>query len=328
MSSTPYLRPLLNEPRPIWVMGAHDVLSAKIVERAGFDAVGIQSLQIAMVNGLPDIGIIGPDELVRICRKIRRAVSLPIVVDFEQGFGEPFAAVYWMRELEAAGVAAVHIDDYGLPYKCPFIPPHVLGLEDVHETADKIRAMVGEKTNPDFMVIGRPGTYVANVHETEEARRADWLMRARAYADAGADALFTVCWTVEHARWFRSQVEGPLMTIRTLGTEINAERVQYSSDIMGLSINELYALGYQMYIEPTTLLGVAANAMVAAAERVRETGRSDSVAAEHGNLYAHLERWMDVGEVRRIRTAYVDGHPAPDPAAAAQDGAAVRVIGR
>ena len=72
-------------------MGAHDVLSAKIVERAGFDAVGVQSLQLAMVNGVPDIGIIGPDELVRVCRKIRRAVSLPIVVDFEQGFGEPYA---------------------------------------------------------------------------------------------------------------------------------------------------------------------------------------------------------------------------------------------
>lgn len=321
---TPYLRPLLAQQRPIWVMGAHDVLSAKVVERAGFDAVGIQSLQLAMVNGVPDIGIIGPEELVRICRKIRRAVSLPIVVDFEQGFGEPYAAVHWMKELEAVGVAAVHVDDYGLPYKCPFIPPHVLGLEDVDETADKIRAMVGEKTSPEFMVIGRPGTYVANVHETEEERRADWLMRARAYADAGADALFPICWTVEHARWFRSQVEGPLMTIRTLGTETTARRVQYSSDMMELSIDELYELGYQMYIEPTTLLGVAANAMLAAAETVRESGRSSAVAAEHGNLYDHLERWMDVAEVRRIRATYVES-PKAAAVASADDGAPVRV---
>jgi 2,3-dimethylmalate lyase len=306
MRSAPYLRPLLDRKRPIWAMGAHDVISAKIVERAGFDAVGVQSLQLAMVNGVPDIGIIGPDELVRVCRKIRRAVSLPIIVDFEQGFGEPYASVYWMKELEAAGVAAVHIDDYGLPYKCPFIPPHVLGLEDVDETADKIRAMVGEKTSPDFMVIGRPGTYVAKLHETEEELRADWLERARAYADAGADALFAICWTVDHARWFRSQVSGPLMTIRTIGTEIAADRVQYSADIMGLSIDELYELGYQMYIEPTTLLGVAANAMMEAAERVRASGRSNTVAEEHGNLYEHLERWMDVAEVRRIRATYVE----------------------
>jgi 2-methylisocitrate lyase-like PEP mutase family enzyme len=306
VSEVPQLRPLLGRGKPVWIMGAHDVLSAKIVERAGFDAVGIQSLQIALVNGVPDIGIVGPDELVRICRKIRRAVSLPIVVDFEQGFGEPYAAVYWMKELEAAGVAAVHIDDYGLPYKCPFIPPHVLGLEDVRETADKIRAMVGEKTNPDFMVIGRPGTYVANMHATEQELREDWLFRARAYQDAGADALFAICWTVDHARFFRQAVDGPLMTIRTLGTEIDTDRVQYSADIMKLSIDDLYALGYELYIEPTTLLGVAANAMLAAALEVRESGRSDAVATEHGNLYEHLERWMDVAEVRRIRTEYVD----------------------
>ena len=129
------------------------------------------------------------------------------------------------------------------------------------------------------MVIGRPGTYVANVHATEEERRADWLMRARAYGDAGADALFPICWTVEHARWFRSQVEGPLMTIRTLGTTNDADRVQYSSDMMELSIDELYELGYQMYIEPTTLLGVAANAMAQAMALEKRTRKITSVAA-------------------------------------------------
>ena len=74
---------------------------------------------------------------------------------------------------------------------------------------------------------------------------------------------------------------------------------------VSLSIDELYALGYEMYVEPTTLTGVAANAMWEAAQRVRATGRSDEVAAEHGNLYDHLERWMDVAEVRRIRASYV-----------------------
>lgn len=305
MTETPYLRPLLGRGRPIWVMGAHDVLSAKIVERAGFDAVGVQSLQMAFANGVPDLGIIGPADLVETCRKIRRAVSIPIVVDFEQGFGEPYAAAYWMRELEAVGVAAVHVDDYGLPYKCPFIPPHVIGLEDMDQTADKIRAMAGEKSNPDFMVIGRPGTYVAAQGQPEEELRADWLRRARAYADAGADALFAVAWTMDQARFFRESVSLPLMTIRTLGTDVDADRVQYSDEIMRLTIDELYALGYEMYIEPTTLLGVAANAMLEAATKVRATGRSDAVAAEHGNLYDHLERWMEVGEVRRIRERYV-----------------------
>jgi 2-methylisocitrate lyase-like PEP mutase family enzyme len=287
-------------------MGAHDVLSAKIAERAGFDAIGVQSLQIAFVNGQPDIGVITPDEVLAVCRKIRRSVSLPIVVDFEQGFGEPYASVFWMHEFERAGVAAVHIDDYGLPYKCPFIPPHVMALESMEETAAKIRAMAGEKLDPRFMVIGRPGTYVARVHTDEESRRADWLRRAKAYQDAGADAIFAICWTAEHARWFRKQVRGPMMTIRTLGTEIAADRVQYASDMMALSVDELYDMGYALQIEPTTMLGVAANAMLQAVQLERETRKISSVAHLHGNLYDLLENWMNVGEVRRIRDTYVN----------------------
>lgn len=301
----PYLTPLLKHNRPIWIMGVHDVVSAKIAERAGFDAVGVQSLQMAFVNGQPDIGVITPGDIVEMCRKIRRSISLPIVVDFEQGFGEPYVSVFWMHEFERAGVAAVHIDDYGLPYKCPFIPPHVMNLESMAETADKIRAMAGEKLNPEFMVIGRPGTYVARVHPDEESRRADWLRRARAYQEAGADALMAICWTKEHARFFRSQVEGPLMTIRTLGTEIKADRVQYASDMMELTVDELYELGYQMQIEPTTMLGVAVNAMVRALALERQTGKISSLAEEHGNLYDLLDLWMNVPEVRRIRQTYV-----------------------
>lgn len=309
--STPSLRSLLGRGRPVWIMGAHDVLSAKIAERAGFDAVGIQSMQMSFVNGIPDIGVIGPEELVRVCLKIRQEVNIPILVDFEQGFGEPYVSVYWMKQLEAVGVSAIHIDDYGLPYKCPFIPPHFMGLEDMDLTAAKIRAMVGERKDPNFMIIGRPGTYVSSVYSREEDRRADWLRRAHAYQEAGADALFPICWTMEQLKWFRSQVSGPLLTIRTLGTEIKTDRPQqYSSDIMSLSIDDLYALGYEMYVEPTTLLGVAANAMFAAAQKVKATGRSDAVAAEHGNLYDLHELWMDVATVRRIREHYVDRVPA------------------
>jgi 2-methylisocitrate lyase-like PEP mutase family enzyme len=302
----PYLKPLLDANRPIWVMGVHDVLSAKIAERAEFDAVGVQSLQMALVNGQPDLGVITPDEVLALCRKIRRSIHLPIVVDFEQGFGEPYASVFWMQEFERAGVAAVHIDDYGLPYKCPFIPPHVMALEPMDETADKVRAMVGEKHDPRFLVIARPGTYVARVHPDEESRRQDWLRRARAYQQAGADAIFAICWTTEHARFFRSQVDGPMMTIRTLGTEINADRVQYASDMMALSVDELYELGYQLQIEPTTMLGVAANAMARALALEKQTGKILSVASQHGNLYELMDLWMNVPEVRRIRATYVE----------------------
>ena len=108
---------------------------------------------------------------------------------------------------------------------------------------------------------------------------------------------------------------------------------------MDLSIDELYELGYQMYIEPTTLLGVAANAMVAAAEKVRTTGRSNAVAEEHGNLY-DAPRAVDGrsgGEAHshdlRRRSAgrgpsRAHGEPRPDPDRAAVTGTEARFAAR
>jgi hypothetical protein len=102
-----------------------------------------------------------------------------------------------------------------------------------------------------------------------------------------------------------------MMTIRTLGTEINVDRVQYSSDIMDLTVDELYELGYQLQIEPTTMLGVAVKAMMRAMTLERETRKISSLAEQHGNLYELLDLWMNVPEVRRIRETYVksDCHP-------------------
>lgn len=130
---------MLSENRPIWIMGVHDVLSAKIAEKAGFDAVGVQSLQMGFVNGQPDTGVITPSDLLDTVRKIRRSISLPIMVDFEQGFGDVYAAVHWLHEFERAGAAALHIDDCGMLYKCVFCPPHVPELETMQSTAEKIR---------------------------------------------------------------------------------------------------------------------------------------------------------------------------------------------
>ena len=73
MNNTPYFTPLLKEDRPVWIMGAHDVLSAKIAEKAGFDGIGVQSLQMSFVNGQPDTGVITATEMLETVRKIRRS---------------------------------------------------------------------------------------------------------------------------------------------------------------------------------------------------------------------------------------------------------------
>jgi 2-methylisocitrate lyase-like PEP mutase family enzyme len=308
MMNTPYLKPLLATDRPIWIMGVHDVLSAKIAERAGFDAVGVQSLQMGFVNGQPDTGVITPTELLDTVRKIRRSISLPIMVDFEQGFGDVYAAVYWLHEFERAGAAALHIDDCGLIYKCVFCPPHVPELESMESTCEKIRALVGERYNSDFMIFGRASSYACTKFHIEDERRADWVRRSQAYKKAGSDAIFAIAPSLDHAEYFRTQIEGPMVIIRTLGTQLKEpeNRLQYDNRLMEASVDDLFRLGYQIQCEPSTLLGVAANAMLNAALRERKSGRMIDLQDQHGNLYDILNTWMNVPEVLRIREKYCD----------------------
>jgi 2-methylisocitrate lyase-like PEP mutase family enzyme len=307
---TPYIKPLLKQNRPVWIMGVHDVLSAKIAERAGYDAVGIQSLQMAFVNGQPDTGVITATELLDSVRKIRRSISLPIMVDFEQGFGDAYAAVYWLHEFERAGAAALHIDDCGMIYKCVFCPPHVPELESMESTCEKIRALVGERYNENFMIFGRASSFACTKFHTDEERRADWVRRSQAYKRAGSDAIFAIAPSLEHAQFFRSQIEGPMVIIRTLGTQMKRkeDRLEYDNRLMQASVAELFELGYQLQCEPSTLLGVAANAMMKAAQRERESGRMIDLEEEHGNLYDILNTWMNVPEVIRIRQTYCGKH--------------------
>ncbi|MCH2129922.1 MAG: isocitrate lyase/PEP mutase family protein [Pirellulaceae bacterium] len=306
MIDIPYFTPLLKENRPIWIMGVHDVLSAKIAEKAGYDAVGVQSLQMAFVNGLPDTGVMMPTELLETVRKIRRAIDLPIMVDFEQGFGDPYAAVHWMNEFERAGAAACHIDDCGMLYKCVFCPPHVPVLETKESTCDKIRAMAGEKLDENFLIMGRTVAYACTALKTEEERRQVWVERSQAYKEAGSDAIFAIAPSLEHAKFFRSQIEGPMVIIRTLGTEMKQKenRLEYDDSFMKATVQDLYEIGYQLQNEPSTLLGVAAQAMMKAAVRERASGRMYDLEEEHGNLYDILDTWMDVPNVKRIRSTY------------------------
>ena len=304
--TTPYFTPLMKQDKPIWIMGAHDVLSAKVAEAAGYDAIGVQSLQMSFINGQPDVGVFTPHEMLETVRKIRRSTSLPIMVDFEQGFGDPYAAVFWMHEFERAGAAAVHIDDCGMQYKCVFCPPHVPVLESAESTCDKIRAMIGEKLDPNFLVFGRATSFACTQFSSDQQRRDDWVRRSVAYKEAGSDAIFAIAPSIDHAEFFRNQIDGPMVIIRTLGTtqKEKMDHLEYDNRLMEASVDDLYQLGYQFQCEPSTLLGAALTAMIKAAKRERASGRMIDLEEEHGNLYDILDTWMNVPEVKRIRSTY------------------------
>jgi carboxyvinyl-carboxyphosphonate phosphorylmutase len=176
------LREMLSGPEPVLAPGAYDALTARLIVEAGFEAVYMTGFGTAAAFlGRPDIGLLSFSEMVDNARRIAQAVELPVIADADDGYGNPINVVRTVREYEAAGVSAIHIEDQVSPKKCG----HMDGKQviDASEMVEKVHAAVEARYSEDFMIIGR--TDARAIEGMEGA-----LERARRYREAGADMLF------------------------------------------------------------------------------------------------------------------------------------------
>jgi len=175
-------RELVASERPLVMPGAHDALSALLIEQAGFKAVFIGGFSIAGVRfGVPDIGLLGAREFADAYRDILAVCKLPALVDVDNGYGDHKNVVHAVHNLERMGVQALFFEDQVSPKRCG----HIAGkaLVPAQEMCSKIRAAAGERINPDTFIIAR--TDAREVVGLDEA-----LRRGEAYLRAGADGLF------------------------------------------------------------------------------------------------------------------------------------------
>ena len=112
------LRRMLASGRIVRAPGAHNALAGLIAREAGFEALYVSGGAVTASLGLPDLGMMTTEELLLVVRAVSRATGLPLIVDGDTGYGEALNAMRLVRELEAAGAAAVHIEDQVLPKKC------------------------------------------------------------------------------------------------------------------------------------------------------------------------------------------------------------------
>ncbi|HSF34300.1 MAG TPA: isocitrate lyase/phosphoenolpyruvate mutase family protein, partial [Candidatus Tectomicrobia bacterium] len=184
MEQARQLRELLHRPGAIVAVGAHDALSARLIERAGFDAVWASGFAISAAQfALPDANVLSMTENLEIIRQMSRATNLPIIADIDNGYGNAINVMRTITEYEAAGVAAISIEDNIFPKRCSFYSGVQRELVSVEEHCGKIRAAKRAQRSADFMVIARTETLIAG-YGMEEA-----LQRAAAYTEAGADAI-------------------------------------------------------------------------------------------------------------------------------------------
>ncbi|MFQ5496129.1 MAG: methylisocitrate lyase, partial [Phycisphaerae bacterium] len=223
-------------------------------ERTGFEAVYVSGAGLSnAVYALPDVGLVTLTEAVEHARRICNAVSLPVVVDGDTGFGEAINAARTVATLEAAGAAAVHFEDQVLPKKCG----HLDGkqLISAEAMAEKIRAACAARGDPDFMVIAR--TDARGVGSFDDA-----VDRAKCYLEAGADAIFPEALrSREELAAFAKAVDAPLL----------ANMTEFGKTPL-LPLADLAEMGYAMVIYPQTALRTAFGVIPAMLAELKRTG--------------------------------------------------------
>jgi 2-methylisocitrate lyase-like PEP mutase family enzyme len=170
------------DERFLVVPGAHDALSARLIQRIGFDCYFIGGFPVVGARyGVPDVGLKGFGEISAAVRDIMAACDLPVFVDGDDGYGDVKNVVHTVQSYERMGVSAILIEDQQWPKRCG----HMVGKKVVAiEIAEaKIRAACSERINPETWILAR--TDARQVYDLDEAMR-----RAERFIRAGADGIF------------------------------------------------------------------------------------------------------------------------------------------
>lgn len=175
------LRSAIKRKGVVQAMAAHSPLSALIAEEAGFDAIWASGFELSALFGLADSSLISMREHLDMTRAMAARVSIPVVADIDTGFGNAVNAAHAARLYEAAGAAAVVIEDKQFPKTSSLAPGGRHPLLRVEEFQGKIEAVRDAREHDDFVLVARTEALIAG-HDMDEA-----VTRANAYADAGAD---------------------------------------------------------------------------------------------------------------------------------------------
>ena len=258
MSRRHDLRRLVAQKAGVVVPGAYDGVSAKLVERAGFPAVYMTGYGTSASRlGLPDLGFAGLAEMADHARNMAAAVTIPLIADADTGYGNALSVRRTVAAYEAAGVAALHIEDQVAPKRCGHLSGHQVIPRG--EFAGKIRAAAEARTDPDLLIIAR--TDAISAVDVDEA-----LRRGEVAAKAGADVLF-----IEAPR-DEAQVE---RIARELGTPLLYNYAPGGRSPL-LPFARLRALGFAIILLPVDTLLVGVKAM---ADFLREVKTRDDVLA-------------------------------------------------
>ena len=250
------LRARLNQPGLVVAPGVFDMVSLRLADSFGFDALYMTGYgTVASHMGLPDAGLATYSDMVGRVTAMAGMARTPLIADADTGYGGLLNMRHTIRGYEAAGAAAIQLEDQEFPKKCGHTPGRrVIPMDDM---VRKIRVAVESRTDPDFLIIAR--TDARTSLGLDEA-----LRRAEAYAKAGADILFVESpESEEEMRRIGRSFDVPLL----------ANMVERGRTPV-LTREELESIGYKLAIFPVTALLAAVQAMTQVYGQFKAQGSS------------------------------------------------------
>lgn len=184
MKKTTQLKRIINERRAVVAPGCYDVLSAKLIEEAGFELTQVSGFGVsACLLGKPDVGLLGWNEVVNMTWRVAQAVDIPVMGDGDTGFGNALNVIRTVQDFIQVGAAGVNLEDQVFPKRCGHMEGKQLVSEE--EMVKKIEAAVEARKDldPDFVINARTDAIAVSGYE-------DAIHRSNAYAAAGADMIF------------------------------------------------------------------------------------------------------------------------------------------
>lgn len=273
------LKSMLKSKKPLVIPGVYDALGAKIAQKVGFDAMFQTGYGTsATLFGMPDYGFIGATETIDNARRICRAVSVPVIVDSDTGYGNALSVWKLVKELESAGAAGIFLEDQRWPKRCG----HMQGKEVVpqEEYTEKLSAAIDARENKNFIIVAR-----TDARATEGLDEA--IERGKQNKKTGADAIF---------------VEAPrsINEMKKIGKEINAPLVANMIEGGATPLSSAEALnkmGFKIILYPLSVLYANTFATMNILKELKKSGNT----SKYKQKVVNFDQFNDLVELSKFR---------------------------
>lgn len=273
------LKTMLKADKPLVIPGVYDAIGAKIAEKVGFEAMFQTGYGTsATLFGMPDYGFIGATETLDNARRICRAVSVPVIVDSDTGYGNALSVWKLVRELESAGASGIFLEDQRWPKRCG----HMKGKEVItqEEYTEKLGAAIDARQSKNFIIVAR-----TDARATQGLDAA--IERGIQNKKTGADAVF---------------IEAPrsLEEMKIIGKSINAPLVANMIEGGATPISSaetLHRLGFKIILYPLSVLFANTFATMNILKELKKTGTT----AKFKQRVVNFDQFNDLVELPKFQ---------------------------